>query len=888
MTRFIFSMAWRETRGAWRHFVYFLVCIAVGVGALVSVSLFGAHVDRAVAKEARGLLGGDLEVRSSRPLSPQGRAVLEGLAERGIATTHVSELVGMVALADAGSRPISAPQIVELKAVESTYPFYGTLRLEPVRPLNELLHPDAARCGGAPCFGAVVQESLLLRLGITVGNRVKIGQAEFLITGLVRTEPDRMANAFSLGPRVIISREGLEVAALVKPGSRVRERYLVKLPPEHALEPVKAELRGRLAGDSVRVAGYPDAQPQLKQFLEHLSRYLGLIGLTALFIGGLGVAMSVHAFLREKLKTIAILKTVGADSGTIVLMYVLQALCLGLLGSMVGMAGGVVLQRVLPPLLAGVFASGILDQLGVTAELSAASVAPLVKGAMLGLLATLLFSVWPLLNVRDYKPAMIFRREVESGIDAEETPQMPWWRRLGLQDRVKLLTGLAILAGLVGLSVWQAGSWKVGALYIGGLTGAVLVLLAASRLLILVLSRLPRPRSLSVRYALGNVVRPGAQTAGITVAVGISVTIIVTVSLVEHALLRQVGEQRPSDAPTFFFIDIQPDQKSLFEEVVRRHAGGRSPEITPLVRSRLRAVNGEPVTAVEEKEQDERRDDGREERRKQWYLSREYVLTFLDRLPKGNDILRGTWWQPGDAVPRPLVSVEEEAAKAMGLDVGSVVEFDIQGAVLSAEVSSIRKVDWGTFSTNFYMILSPGALDGAPLTYVGTIRVPPEQEVVIQQAVVASLPNVSAIHVGDVLENFERVLDRLGLAIRAVALFCLSAGGLVMAAALAATRYRRLYESVILKALGATRALIAGTFAVEYLLIGAAGGTLAVGLSGALSWLLLTYIFDLRWDLYPEVLASGLGLTMLLTLLVGLLSTFRILGQRPLAILRHE
>jgi putative ABC transport system permease protein len=384
------------------------------------------------------------------------------------------------------------------------------------------------------------------------------------------------------------------------------------------------------------------------------------------------------------------------------------------------------------------------------------------------------------------------------------------------------------------------------------------------------------------------VLRPGGQTAGILVAIGLSVMVIVTVSLVERALLRQVGETRPVDAPTFFFIDLQPDQTEGFAQLIAGRTAGRGPEMTPLVRSRLHAVNGEAVKVEEERDQEERREEGKEERRKQWYLSREYVLTFLEQLPKGNEIIRGAWWQPGQRFAAPQVSIEEEAAQALGLDVGSQLELDIQGATIRAEVSSIRKVDWRNFSTNFYMILSPGSLDGAPVTYVATIRVDPEQEVPLQQAVVEAFPNVSAIHVGDVLRNFANVLDRLALAIRAVALFCVVTGGLVMAAALAATRYRRLYESVILKAVGATRGLIARTFAAEYALLGCIGGMLAVGLSSALSWLVLTHIFDLTWSLHPMVLLSGLSGTVLLTLVVGLLSTFRILGQRPLAILRHE
>ena len=881
----MFRMAWRETRGAWRHFLYFFVCIAIGVSALVGVSLFAAHVEHAVSSQAKGLLGGDLEIRSSHPLSAESRTVLDTLDQRSVSRTHISELVAMAARTTREATTAQATQIVELKAVEPGYPLYGALKIEPSLSLDRLLHPDRSQCEILPCHGAVVQEALLLRMGLVIGDRFKIGKAEFVITGLVRTEPDRMANAFSLGPRVIISAAGLKSSALVQPGSRIRERELLRLPPQMPLEPLRAELRDRLAVDHVRVSGYRDAQPQLKQFLEQLSRYLGLIGLTALFIGGLGVAMSIHAFMQEKLKTIAILKTLGADSSVLIGIYVLQAIGLGLIGSGAGMLLGILLQRVLPPLLAGAFVSDLLAQVGASTELSAVSIGPLLKGGALGLLTTLLFSLWPLLRVRDVVPSAIFRREVDQGTGGSRSS---WRIRIGLQDRVGMTTTGALMFGLAALSVWQAGSWRVGGWYIGGVAIAILTLLGCARLLVSGLRLIPKPASLTLRYAIGNVLRPGGHTPGILLAIGLSVMVIVTVSLVERALLRQVGETRPVDAPTFFFIDLQPDQTAGFAKLITERTAGRRPEMTPLVRSRLHTVNGEVVKVEEEGDHEERREEGKEERRKQWYLSREYVLTFLEQLPKGNEIIRGAWWQPGQRFAVPQVSIEEEAAHALGLDVGAQLELDIQGATIRAEVSSIRKVDWGNFSTNFYMILSPGSLDGAPLTYVATIRVDPDQEVPLQQAVVEAFPNVSAIHVGDVLRNFANVLDRLALAIRAVALFCVVTGGLVMAAALAATRYRRLYESVILKAVGATRGLIARTFAAEYALLGCIGGMLAVGLSSALSWLVLTHIFDLTWSLHPMVLLSGLSCTVLLTLIVGLLSTFRILGQRPLAILRHE
>jgi len=883
-------MAWRETRASWRHFLYFLICIAVGVGALVGVSLFAVNVEQSVTREARGLLGGDLEIRLSRPMSPAGLEYLASLARRAIVLTHVSELVAMAARTDGGKPGGQPTQLVELKAVEALYPLYGALRIEPVRPLSELLFPPSGHCLSQPCHGAVVQEAVLIRMGLAVGDRITIGQAMFLITGVVRTEPDRMANAFSVGPRVLISREGLRETDLIKVGSRVRERYLLKTSSSTAADPLLYELRGRLASDSPRVSTYRDAQPPLKQFLDQLTRYLGLIGLTALFIGGLGVATSVHAFLRDKLATIAILKTLGAESRTIISIYILQALLLGLAGSLGGLAIGMGLDRGVPWAITTWFDSGLIEQLGFMSGLTRHSLLPLGKGLALGLLTTLLFALWPLLTIREVKPFAIFRREVTS---AERPVAVGLfggrfgWARV---DSHKFAVGLVIGLGLAVLSVWQAGSWRVGSLFLAAFALAIALLGGASWLVMRGGAWLPHVHPLAVRQAIGNIVRPGSQAVSVTIAIGIGVMVMVTVALVERALLRHVGENRPQDSPTFFFIDIQPDQAEGMMSLLRARQGAIPPKLTPLVRSRLAAIDGQPVKvdALSEEEERARRAGDKEARRKNWYLTREYVLTFLDELPKDNQIVKGAWWSPGQVFATPLVSLEEEAAYALGLDVGQTLTLDIQGTMLAATVGSIRKVEWGNFSTNFYMILSPGSLDGAPLTYVATVRVPPADDVPLQQAVVAAFPNVTAINVGDVLASYARMLDRLSLAILAVALFCVVTGGLVMGAALAATRYRRLYESVILKALGATRHMIALSFAIEYALLGLVGGGIGIGLASALSWGILTFLFDLPWSLAPSVLLRGMGLTMLLTLAVGFLSTYRLLGQRPLAVLRHE
>ena len=332
MTSFPITMAWREARASWSRFVFFFICIAIGVGAIVGVGLFATNVENVILRDARSLLGGDLEISSRRQLSDAGHRILDSLASRGIAISNVSQLAAMAADHDEDSKTDQATlatQLVELKAVDEFYPFYGTVEVDPPAPLSGLLSSQNIECSQAPCYGAIVQESLLISLGLERGREVKIGQAVFKITGILLKEPDRVASAFSLGPRVIISREGLTAAELVKRGSRIRERYLLRVPDHLAIQPLLGELRGRFGEEGVRVSTYKDAQPRIRRFLDQLSTYLGLIGLTVLFVGGIGVACTIQGFLSQKMTSIAILKTIGADAKVIMYTYLFQSMMMG-------------------------------------------------------------------------------------------------------------------------------------------------------------------------------------------------------------------------------------------------------------------------------------------------------------------------------------------------------------------------------------------------------------------------------------------------------------------------------------------------------------------------------------------------------------------------------
>ncbi len=879
------TMAWRETRGGRRRCVFFVACLAVGVGAVVGLELFAANVERLILGDARSLLGGDIEIRSARDLGPSGTTAVAALAKRNIDATRVWELVGMAAVRERAGRDgrerlaSRSTQLVELKAVEANYPLYGRVGVSPARPLAALLAP-ASSCPGHPCFGIVVRESLLGLLGLDRGAHLTIGRAWFRVRGVLLKEPDSVTGAFSLGPRVMLSRDALVATGLVQVGSRVRQRYLLRVPESLPLEPLLGALRERLADEGARVSSFRDAQPRIRNFLDQFTTWLGLIALTALFVGGIGVACTIHGFIAQRLTTVAILKTLGADAGLIMRVYLGQSGLMGGVGSLIGAAGGVGLQMALPVVLGGLFPVAV----GATV-----TVMPLVKGLILGLGTAVLFTVWPLLTIRTVPPALVFRRDVEPGAapacEHGCGTRAGWPLRQFGWDRQRVLAGAVIGAGLLLLAMWQARSAWLGAVFLLVFGAALVLLQSGVRLLLAAAHRMPRPRAWVLRDAVGRIRRPGNHTMGMAVAIGVGVMVMTTVAMVKMSLLSTIGDRLPEDAPTFFFIDIQPDQTRLFERIVRARTRTGAYALTPVARSRLGSLNGVPVAH-----------EARADTRHGWYWTREYVLTALADFPKGNTIVEGRWWPPSRPGHGPArssraaarVSVEEEAARILGLRVGSTVEFDVQGVPLPAVVESIRKVDWGSFSTNFYMILSPGSLERAPLMYLSTVTVGPDEALPLQQAMVRALPNVTAIQIGDVLANVARLLEQLAWAIQGMAFLTIVSGAAAMVAALSSTRYRRVYEAAVFKVIGGTRWMLAQSFALEFAVVGTFAGGIGVTLASALSWAVLRFVLDLPWVWQPAVMGWGLAATVGLAVLVGWMSTWRILGQPPLAVLRRE
>ncbi|HEY3066298.1 MAG TPA: FtsX-like permease family protein [Methylomirabilota bacterium] len=838
---FALRLAWRQTRGGWRHSVGALACIVLGVAALTGVGTFAANVDGALAREARALMGGDLELRSAHPLGAAGADVLARWRDAGGVTTDVREMVAMARREDDGRT-----LLVELKAVDPHYPLYGAVDVQGGRPLADLLAGN----------GTVVHEALLARLGVGVGDRIAIGRGVFTVRAVLRREPDGPGGFVSLGPRVLIASDALEATGLLAFGSRVRYRTLVRLPATLAVGGARESIARAIVDPGVRVTAFDAAQPGLRRFFEQLGSYLGLVGLVSLLVGGLGVAAAVSTLLRRARASLAILKCLGATSRRLLVAYLLQTQALGLIGSAIGVGLGLAAQ----PLLVRLLADTVPFALSAEPHPWTA-----VRALAMGTLTALLCALWPLLAIGDVRPSLLLRRDVDEAARARR----PW------------LATIPVAAGLVALAFWQAGSWRMGAIFVVAAAAALVGLAGLGRALTLISRLASRMPALALRQGVANLRRPGAQTVPVVIALGVGVMLLVAVALLETSLGRQIDHERRHEAPSFFFLDIQADQRDRFTRAVEDATGGQPPRLTPVVRARLSAVKGVPVTR---QMVEARRGQGHDET---WYLTREYVLTWAEELPSTSTIVRGRWWRPDDE-GHPRVSVEEAAARYLDVGPGDTLTFDVQGVPVEAEVTSVRKVDWQSLAVNFFVIFSPGALEGAPTTWVGTARVPPAAEAGLQDEVVRALPNVTAIPLRDVLERAAGILDELAVAIRVIALFSIAAGLAVMLGALAATRAARLYESVVWRTLGATRGVVARIFAVEYACLGAAAGLGGTALAALLAWAVLRFVLDVPWTFAPDALLLGVALTVAVAVVIGFLGTFRLLGEKPLPVLRRE
>ena len=848
----------REARGARGRATFFVLCLAVGVGAVVAVAGFSASLRATLAREARQLLAADLRVRGQQPVPAAVDELLAGAP--GVSSTRITEMV-TVAAAPQETAGAGRSQLVELKAVDGEFPFYGNLKLAPERPLAELL------AGG----GAVVGPELLTRLSLRVGDPIAIGGKLFTLRGTVLAEPDRLGNAFALGPRLFLSGESLRSTGLIALGSRVTHRLLVKLPEGTTavgVEEFGVRLRNALADPAFyRIETAAEGQPEMRRGVDRTERFLGLVALLSLVVGGVGVAQTVRAWLASRLDSIAVFKALGARPREILAIYLGQTVLLATAGSLAGALLGLALERLVPSL------AGSL--LPVVPQIEFQPLAVL-RGLALGLGTSLLFAFPPLLAALAVPAARVLRREIE--------PLPP--SRLALAGMA-----LALLGGLTGVAAVQARSLALGAAFAGGLALTAAVLALAARGLILGVRRLPRLRlPLPLRYGLAALGRPGAPTVASVVALGLGAMVVVGMRTVEHGLTDRLRGDLPAGAPTAFLIDIQPDQWAAVRAEIDR-AGATSVDSVPLVMARLAEIDGTTIAALaaardKEHEAAAQKDDDADEERGQrgrWALTREQRLTFLDRLPADNTLVAGRLWEEPEVAE---VSVEEEYARNLGLKIGSKIVFDVQGVPVPLTVTSLRKVRWESFGINFFWVVEPGVLDRAPQMRIASVRLPEGGEQKLQDALAATFPNVTVFAIREVLEKVSAVLERIALGVRFLGGFTVLAGLAILAGAVAAGAAQRGREAALGKALGMTRFQVATLFATESAIIGLLAGAIGAVAGTTLAAVVLEKGMDIpfRLEIVPPLVA--IGLAGLFAAAAGLAASARPIAQRPIEALR--
>ena len=832
-------LARRELRGGTRGFRIFLACIVLGVAAISGVGSLAEAFRAGLAGNARALLGADVEIRVAARGAAEDQ--LAWLKDNSETLTTVRE---MRAMAYAAASP--ARTLVELKGIDPAYPLYGSVALSPPISLAEALEIR----GGAP--GAVAEKTLLSRIGLAIGDRLQVGDAEIEVRATIVREPDRVSGSFTLGPRLMVANETFDATGLVRPGSMLRHKYRVRLPAAETAGPWVEKLDSAFPDAAWRVYDLDDAQPSVKRFVNRLGVFLTLVGLTALVIGGVGIANAVASHIAGRMETIATLKCLGATSDVVFRTYFLEMGVLALLGIALGLGlgGGTV----------GLAASLTGDSLPVSPA-AGLYPTPLAIAAAFGILTTIVFTLWPLSRARDVPAAGLFRGIVAP---ARRLPPM----------RYVWAAALA-LAALVGLALSTTAYLLVARWFIAGVAASLVAFWIVAKLIVAGAARLQRPRSPAWRLALSNLTRPGAPTAGIVMSIGAGLSVMVTVALLDANLSRQIADRIPERAPSFFFIDIQPDQVRPFEDIVERTDGADLLQRMPNLRGRLALIDGTPV------------DEAVYDPRASWFVNGERGLTYAATPPEGADIVAGAWW-PEEYSGPPAISLDVDIAEELGIDVGDTLTFNVLGRRITAEIHNLRAIDWSRIRAEFATIFAPGALEDAPQTHVAAVGVTAEAEDRLHRAVTDRFANVSAVRVRDVLETVADVFSRIATAVRASASITVAAGFLVLAGAVAAGYRRRVYDAVVLKVLGATRADVARAFVIEYAVLGSVTALLAAAVGAAASHAVMRFVMEGDWAFDPFAVVLTVAAGIAVTVLLGFVGTWKALGENVMAVLRVE
>ncbi|QPO11579.1 FtsX-like permease family protein [Thalassospira sp. A40-3] len=839
----LWSIAWRvcrrELRGGLSGFRIFLACLALGVGSIAAVGNVSESVLSALERDGRKLLGGDVELRLTHQEATGDQ--IEWLTAN---TERVAELATMRTTAYGPDQR----RLVELKAVDDAYPLFGEMELADGVPFDGILDQKDG------VWGAVTEAGLLERLRIDVGDTVALGDIDVQIRGVIATEPDKAVGFFNFGPRLMVSMDGLMDTGLVQPGSLIRYYYALDINDNETPTAFRERLEEQFEDAGWRIRDTANANPGLKRFIERLTLFLTLVGLSALLVGGIGVANAVRSHIESKTSVIATLKSIGASHGLVLRIYFLQILVLALIGIAIGLLIGAVTPALIAPVLAG--------RLPIDVTLGPA-LPSLIIATSFGVLTTLVFALPSLLRAREIPAARLFR--ASAGLFS------------GSPVRKRDLPYIAVpLVLLLILTVLTATDKAIALGFIGGSAAAVVIFTFAGQGIVSLSKRLITGRSAFSRLALANLHRPGASTVPVALSLGLGLTLLVTISGIEGNLDNEINENLPDSAPAFFFLDIRPDQIEQFRGQLLAQDNVSDIEQTPMLRGRVTAVDG--VNSNDVGPGDDR-----------WFLRGDRGLTFAATPPPETKLVRGEWW-PADYndASKPLVSISADIGNAFDLEPGDTLTVNVLGRDITAEIANWREIEWQSLRMNFAMVFSPGLIDKAPYSLIATAHMPREMEEPVDRMIGMDFPNVSAIRVREALEAANAILAGIGTALNATSMIAIVAGVLVLGGAVAAGRRKRIYDAVVLKTLGATRANILYAYALEYGILGLATGVIAAVVGSVAAWSVLVLIMEANWVLLPMTILGPIAIGLFATLAAGFVGTWQALRSPAAPLLRNE
>jgi len=835
-------LAVRQMRSGFEGFIVFMACVALGVMVIAAIGGLANALVVGLEHQGRQIIGGDISIsRMHARITAEERAALDG-----VGLTSETATMRVMARTLGGEEQ----SLAELKSVDGFYPLVGEMKLKGRDNLDKML-----------ADGAVVEPILLERLGLAVGEEFQLGSAPIKISGVIEKEPDGLLDRLTYGPRILVSTALLEQTGLLKPGALIRWRYAMALRDDgkenaEALSAARAELKRQLSTGGFTIVDRTDPSPQVRRTLERLRQFLTLIGLTALIVGGVGIANAVSNYIDRRRRTIATMKSLGASGRTIFSVFMAQILAITLVGIAIGLAAGLAIPSILKALYG--------DVLPIPPVL-AISFGSLAAASGYGLLVALLFSLWPLGRAELISPAVLFRDQVG------QTSAIPRWRII----MATVITAVVLLV----LTIFSSDTPLIAAYFTGGLSLILLVFYGLGHLVTWIARRLPRAKTPELAIALSSIAAPGGLARTVVLSLGAGLSMLVAVALSDASFVKELTGKLPENSPDYFVLDIPRGEMDRFQSVVSGQVPNAKLQQAPMLRGRIIELGGRKVEEIKPPAEAE------------WVLRGDRGITYADQVPQGSRVVKGDWWGENYSGP-PLVSFEADLARMLGVGIGDQITVNVLGRNISAKIANLRDVDWDSLSINFVMIFSPNTLAGAPSNMLATIGLPDDlgvaEEAAAMRALSKAFPTVTAIRVRDAVDAFNEVFSKIMVAVRVAAGVTLLAGALVLAGALATAQRRRILDAVIFKALGATRRRILTAHALEYLLLAAVTAGFAILLGGFAAWIALTQVIDIPFVLSWPAVLQALGISIALVVVLGGLGTLQVLRTRPVLYLRSE